>query len=97
MEVEADSHVGFAIGSVGKGILHGLRHHPVNHTNGWFLWFGEYSDKDDFFVPLCIKHLPDYIQQDISEYLELPPGFRFLIDGLNYEDVWYDEQLLQVD
>jgi len=30
------------------------------------------------------------------EYLGLPVGYRFLIDNEWYEDVWYDESLLNI-
>lgn len=31
---------------------------------------------------------------EVLPYLELPPGYRFIIDGKGYEDVWFDESLL---
>ena len=53
------------------------------------------STASDFFSPVHIEHLRDYLPQ-VEEYLDLPPGFRFLIDGDDYEDVWYDPELLQL-
>lgn len=88
-----DSIIGLAIDSLGDGVLHGLRHKPENGTNGWYIWCGEYSDADDFFKPICIQHLLNYLETDLTEYLQLPPGYRFLVDGNDYEDVWYDESL----
>ncbi len=77
-------------------IIHGLRH-PVEHnTNGWYIWCGEYSESIDFFKPVCLKHLYNYITTDLSDYLDLPPGYRFLIDRNDYEDVWFDENLLKI-
>lgn len=35
------------------------------------------------------KYLPE-----VKKYLDLPPGYRFLIDGNNYEDVWFEAELL---
>lgn len=86
--------VGLAIDSIGGGVIHGLRHSPENATNGWYIWCGEYSDNVNFFKPICVEHLKDYLHFDLFEYLDLPPGFRFLIDGKGYEDVWYDESLI---
>lgn len=91
-----DSIIGLAIDSLGNGVIHGLRHPTKENTNGWYIWSGEYSDSEDFFKPICVKHLDDYIKIDLSEYLDLPAGYRFLIDGNNYEDVWFDENLLNV-
>lgn len=94
----AGSIIGLAIPSLatGKGILHGLRHPPAGNTNGWYIWSGNYSEDPDFFQPVCLEHLQHYISRDIHEYLELPPGYRFLTDGLNDEDVWYDSKLLDI-
>jgi hypothetical protein len=30
----------------------------------------------------------------VREYLALPPGYRFLIDGTGYEDLWSDSSRL---
>ena len=92
---ENNSIVGLAIGSDKNGVIHGLRHEPKNNTNGWYIWTGDYSNKKDFFKPVCLEHLHKSIELDLIEYLDLPPGFRFIIDGNNYEDVWYDEDLLK--
>lgn len=87
---------GLAIKTLSNGIIHGLRHPVKENSNGWFIWSGEYSEDKDFFSPVCIEHIENHIGYNISEYLELPPGFRFLIDGNNYEDVWFDEKLLDI-
>nr|WP_320000056.1 hypothetical protein [uncultured Draconibacterium sp.] len=92
----SDSVIGLAIDSLGNGIIHGLRHPAEENTNGWYIWSGDYSDSADFFSPICLKHLDKYIKADLTEYLDLPAGYRFLIDGNNYEDVWFDENLLRV-
>ncbi len=88
-----NSKVGIALGSLGKGIIHGLRHPEADDTNGWYNWCGELSSADDFFSPLHVEHLADYLPA-VLEYLDLPPGYRFLIDGNNYEDVWFDQALI---
>lgn len=79
--------------SAGRQPLNGLRHPPEGDTTGWYLWAGEeLSQADDFFRPLCARHLKAVCPQ-VLPYLGLPPGWRFLIaDG--YEDVWFDETLL---
>jgi hypothetical protein len=48
----------------------------------------------DFFAPLHVEHLSEYLPAAV-EYLDLPPGYRFLIDGTNYEDVWFDPVLVE--
>lgn len=69
--------------------LNGVRHLPENGTTGWYIWAGEtMSDDDDFFVPLHVAHLDEWCP-DVLPYLELPPGWRFLI-APGYEDVWFD-------
>lgn len=92
----ADSVIGLAIDSLGNGVIHGLRHPAKENTNGWYIWSGDYSDSADFFSPICLKHLDKYIKADLTEYLDLPAGYRFLIDGNNYEDVSFDENLLNI-
>ena len=91
---EAGTKLGIALGSLGKGPVNGLRHNPENGTNGWYLWCGEEMlQDDDSFSPLHVEHIGEYFPQ-VQEYLDLPPGYRFLIDDNNYEDVWHDPGLL---
>lgn len=75
--------------------LHGLRHPQDNGTTGWFIWAGDYSESEDFFKPHCVKHL-DQIKPQIIKYLGLPPGHRFLCDNKGYEDIWFDQNLLEI-
>lgn len=89
------SKIGIALSSLGAIPIHGMRCPPTATTNGWYVFCGDEMSRDpDFFVPLHIEHLPQYLPS-IIEYLDLPPGYRFLIDGLGYEDVWFDESLLR--
>jgi len=76
--------------------INGLRHPPVGNTCGWYVWAGrgEVPTDPDFFKPLHISHLGEYCPQ-ILPYLGLPPGWRFLI-APGYEDVWFDEKLLDI-
>lgn len=56
-------------------------------ANGIPVWAAcEPSIADDFFKPLRASHLHEWCLQ-IIKYLELSPGWRFLIDG-DYEDAW---------
>lgn len=89
------SKVGIALSTIGKQPINGLRHNPTDTTNGWYIWCGsEFSEDPDFFSPLHVEHLSDRLPE-VLEYLELPPGYRFLIDSTNYEDVWFDPALLE--
>ena len=75
--------------------LNGLRHRPVNDTCGWYIWAGEtFSTEPDFFGTMHVSHVPEFCPTALP-YLGLAPGWRFLI-APGYEDVWYDESLLQV-
>ena len=76
--------------------VHGLRHPPEKGTTGWFIWTGEYSAADDFFKPIHAGHLLQK-RPDLIKYLGLPPGYRFLVDNKGHEDIWTDDQLLNVD
>lgn len=91
---EAGTKLGIALGTLGKEPIHGLRHRPEKGTNGWYIWCGEaMSQDDDFFSPLHVEHIEKYLPE-VNEYLDLPPGYRFLIDRNNYEDVWFEPELL---
>ena len=73
--------------------INGLRHPLEYDTTGWYIWGGEeLSDDPEFFLPVCVEHLPDWCPM-VIRYLGLAPGWRFLIAD-NYEDVWFDEALL---
>lgn len=76
--------------------INGLRHPPKGNTTGWYIWGGEkLNDASDFFQPLHIDHLANWCPK-IQKYLGLPPGWRFLIAG-DYEDVWFDQSLLDIN
>lgn len=96
--VEADPELRLGIAeSVRSNInpVHGLRHPLEDGTTGWFIWAGDYSEDEDFFKPSCVKHLQD-IKPEIIKYLGLPPGHRFLVDDKGYEDIWFDESILDI-
>ena len=92
----SDMKVGIAL-NVRDGVapINGLRHPPEGDTTGWYIWAGEELSSDpNFFKPLHVEHLSDWCPQ-VQKYLGLPAGWRFLIAN-DYEDVWYDESLLEV-
>ena len=85
--------MGLALGTLAASPIQGLRVPPTETTNGWYIWCGERSDADDFFQPLCFEHMAEYLPE-VLPYLDLPPGYRFIIDNKGYEDVWFDNRLL---
>ena len=90
------SKVGLAISTLGQNPVHALRHPPSDSTNGWYIWCGAGASVElDFFAPLHVEHLSQYVPE-LVEYLDLPPGYRVLVDGANYEDAWFDASLLDV-
>ncbi|WP_308994005.1 hypothetical protein QLS71_015335 [Mariniflexile litorale] len=72
--------------------INGLRHPKEGITTGWYIWSGDWSDKNDFFKPMCAEHLLE-IRPELIKYFGLDVGYRFLIDKNGYEDVWFDEKL----
>lgn len=88
------SKLGIALGTLGQMPIHGLRIQVECNTNGWYLWCGQEPSKtDDFYSPLHVEHIDEYLPL-VRKYLELPPGYRFIIDDAGYEDVWFDDSLL---
>ena len=91
--LDPKSTLGFALSTEGKRPINGLRHRPVNNTNGWYVWCREDSSASaEFFSPLCVEHIYKNHPELIGA-LRLAPGFRFVIAG-DYVDVWYNESLL---
>ncbi|MFJ2087384.1 hypothetical protein ACIOBK_33000 [Micromonospora chokoriensis] len=76
--------------------LNALRHPISGNSNGWFVWRGPEIPQDDdgFFAPIHIEHLDEYAPE-LEPYLALPPGWGVVL-APDYEDVWYDEALLDV-
>lgn len=73
--------------------LNGMRIPPHGDASGWYIWSGEeFSDDPGFFVPLHIEHLHE-LRPEVIDYLLLPPGWRFMI-ATDFEDVWFDAELL---
>lgn len=77
--------------------INGLRHPVEKGTTGWYIWAGqEFSHDADFFKPYHLEHVIN-LKPEIIKYLGLPPGYRFLIDGKDYVDIWFDQTLLNID
>ncbi len=90
-----DAKIGFAISTVGKIPINGLRNPPTVGTSGWYIWCGEsFSEAPDFFEPRCTHHFYDE-HHEVLRLLGLAPGWRFLLAG-DYLDVWFDATLLTV-
>lgn len=88
---EPGSKVGIALGTMGRLPIHGVRVPPTGTTNGWFIHAGdESSEDDDFYQPLCVEHLETH-RPEVLPFLGLPPGWRFMIDGEGFVDVWHEE------
>ena len=86
--------LGIALATLGKLPINGLRIH-LEGTCGWFIWAGgEPSSDPDFYQPLCVGHIADYLPS-VKPYLSLPAGYRFQIDEDGYEDIWFDSTLLE--
>ena len=84
--------------NVRSGLLpiNGLRHPPVGNASGWYIWAGDTISKEpEFFKPLHASHVTDWCPQ-VESFLGLAPGWRFLIAG-DYQDVWFDPDLLIVE
>lgn len=92
---ELDQKVGIALDSLGNVPLNAVRLNPENGTCGWYIYGGEYSDDADFYQSLHVAHLGDYCPS-ILPYLALPPGWRVLL-APDYEDVWFDCELLKTE
>jgi hypothetical protein len=72
--------------------LNGVRCLPESGTTGWYVWAGdEMSSADDFFVPVHAVHLEEWCVAAMP-FLQLPPGWRFLVAG-DYVDVWIDPEV----
>ncbi len=77
--------------------LNALRHPAAANSNGWFVWRGPANPQnqaDDFFSPIHVEHLDEHAPE-LAPYLALPPGWGVIL-APGYEDVWYDESLLDV-
>lgn len=93
--VHLSDKVGIALDSLHMRPLNALRHPPEAGTTGWFIWGGDFpSTAADFFQPLHVYHLSEYVPQ-LKDYLALTPGWRVLLAS-GVEDVWFDAGLLNL-
>lgn len=83
---------GFAAQTRNQRPIHGLRHPVTGDTTGWYIWCGDWSNANDFFQPHHTIHVKEMLPE-VTAFLALPPGYRFLI-ALDHQDVWFDEDLL---
>lgn len=76
--------------------LNGMRYMPPEGGSGWYVWGGEHrSETADFFTAIQVRDVDDYLP-NIRAFLDLPPGFRFLIDKGGRQKVWFDGSLIDV-
>ena len=78
--------------------INGLRHPRQKNIDGWYIWRGGEipQDEDNFFNPIHPDHLLEK-QPLVLKYLGLPYGYRFQIDDRGYEDIWFDQSILEIE
>jgi hypothetical protein len=78
--------------------INGLRHPRQESIDGWYIWSGGEipQGNDIFFNPIHPEHLLEK-QPLVLKYLGLPYGYRFQIDDKGYEDVWFDQSILEIE
>ena len=74
--------------------INGLRHPKKEKMDGWFYGVGVHFRKmmKNILKPLHIEHLLEK-RPLVLKYLGLPAGWRFQIDDLGYEDIWFDNSI----
>lgn len=76
----------------GRLPINGVRCLPEAGTTGWYIWPGdEMSSEADYFRPIHVSHLNEWLPE-VLPFLELPPGWRFLV-APGYSDVWMDPEV----
>lgn len=78
--------------------INGLRHHRQKNIDGWYLWSGEEIPQDmhNFLNSIHPIHLVEK-RPLVLRYLGLPYGYRFQIDDKDYEDIWFDQSILEIE
>lgn len=78
--------------------INGLRHPKQKIIDGWYIWSGgEIPQKEvEYFNPIHPEHLLEKCPL-VLKYLGLPYGYRFQIDNKSYEDIWFDQSILDID
>lgn len=88
IEVSGDDVIAVAVQTLNKDPLVGIRKQPTTDENvSWYIYGGELEEGIDNFETMTVRELQD-IAPDVLPYLALDVGFRFMIDGDDYEDVW---------
>ena len=88
VEVKGDDVVAVAVQTLNQEPIVGLRKKPETEENvAWFIYGGELGEGQDFITTMTVRELQD-ILPDVLPYLALSEGYRFMIDGDDYEDVW---------
>lgn len=88
LATDPKSKAGLALDSLDGNPIYGVRLPPANGISGWYIHAGEYRGDDDFYDAVHVSHLNELLPE-VLPYLGLAPGYRFIIDGQGYEDVWY--------
>jgi len=82
--------IAVALASLGKQPIVGERIYPrCDETISWFFHCGEYSSETDFYQPIHIGHLKQWLPE-VEDYLCLDYGYKIIIDGKGYQDVWLE-------
>lgn len=88
VELNGEDVVAVAVHSLNQDPIVGLRDAPQTDENvEWFIYGGELGEGEDHFETMNIKKLQE-ILPEVLPYLALERGYRFMIDGDDYEDVW---------
>ncbi|MFW1755285.1 immunity protein Imm33 domain-containing protein [Acinetobacter wanghuae] len=91
VEVSGDDVVAVAVKTLDQDPIVGIRKKPETEENiSWFIYGGEQVSNEDDFETMTVRELQDIIP-DVLPYLALEQGFRFMIDGDDYEDVWKED------
>ena len=91
VEVSGDDVVAVAVNTLEQEPIVGIRKKPESVENvSWFIYGGEQVSNEEAFETMTVRELQD-IMPDVLPYLALEQGFRFMIDGDDYEDVWKED------
>lgn len=88
VEVSGDDVIAIAVKTLNKDPLVGIRKKAETEENiSWYIYGGELEEGTDDFETMTVRQLQE-IAPDVLPYLALETGYRFMIDGDDYEDVW---------
>lgn len=88
--------LGLAMETLREFPLNGMRYLPPEGSSGWYIWGGEHRrETADFFTAIQVRDIGDYVP-NIRPFLDLPPGFRFLMEKGSDPKIWFDGSLLDV-